>query len=360
MRRYSTNPPCAEYGHGGRFFKAVRESGGAEIIDFSASINPLGISKAALKAAKNALSLAVNYPDPAGEGFIDELAAHYNIPTECLIAANGSTELIYLIPRAFRPKSVLLHTPAFSEYERACNAAGAKVSAVYGLSFNKNKFLNAISKTKPEMVFLCNPNNPTGELLAPDDILEIAALARKKHSLLVLDEAFVDFCPGGSLMLPEAFKNTNLIVLRSLTKFHALAGLRIGFAACHPALREKLLAFKEPWTVNVAAQAAAIASLGDSDYARKTRELIAREKSYIESRLRKASIPFSPSAVNYYLVKMKRHRAFVKKAFGMSILLRDCSNFRGLAPAKDYGYIRFAVRKRNENRKLMKLFEEWD
>ncbi|MDA8155752.1 MAG: threonine-phosphate decarboxylase CobD [Actinomycetota bacterium] len=366
MRPYSTNPPIPspgelypEYGHGGRFFKAVRESGAPGIIDFSASINPLGISKKALRAATDALSLSANYPDPAGEGIIDKLAAHFEIPPDCIVAANGSTEIIYLAPRALRPESALLHAPAFSEYKKACNAAGAKVSAVYGLSFKKEKFLNAIAKTKPEMIFLCNPNNPTGELIATDDILDIAALARRIRSVLVLDEAFADFCPGCSALL-ETARNPYLIVLRSLTKFYALAGLRIGFAACHPALKKKLLAFKEPWTVNVVAQAAAIASLADLRYREKTLELIAREKRYIEGRLEKASIWHFPSAANFYLARIKRHSEFIKTAFKKGVLIRDCSNFRGLAPADEIGYIRFAVKGRKENRMLMDLLENWN
>ncbi|MDA8175180.1 MAG: threonine-phosphate decarboxylase CobD [Nitrospiraceae bacterium] len=366
MRPYSTKSPipspgelCPEDGHGGRFFKAVRESGAPEITDFSASINPLGISKKALKAAKAALALAVNYPDPAGEGFIDKLAAHFQIPPDCIIPANGSTELIYLAPRALRPGAALLHAPAFSEYERACNAAGTKVSVINGLAFGRKKFLNTITKIKPEMIFLCNPNNPTGGLIATDDILDIATLARKMRSVLVLDEAFIDFCPGKSA-LPETARNPYLIVLRSLTKFHALAGLRIGFAACHPALKKRLLAFKEPWTVNVVAQAAAIASLADLRYREKTLGLIAREKRYIEGRLEKASVWHFPSAANFYLARIKRHSEFIKTAFIKGVLIRDCSNFRGLAPTDETGYIRFAVKRRKENRMLMDLLENWN
>jgi threonine-phosphate decarboxylase len=353
--------------HGGNIYKIAGELGLPEdrLIDFSASINPLGISKKVKEVIRKELNSLVNYPDPDTKMLRHRISEHYDIDPETILCGNGSTELIYLIPRALKPGQVLIPSPTFSEYERACRLGRGEVTSPvqsYELKeenkfrININSFISAMRGC--EMAFLCNPNNPTGTLLGREEVLDIAGAAKRERCLLVVDEAFIDFTPGESVM-NDVRDNPYLIVLRSMTKFHALTGLRIGFAAFHKNLIGRVMDFKEPWTVNNLAQKAAMAALDDSDYIEKTYRLIAREKQYIEASLKKAGIEFFPSPANYYLLKTDRSKTggsnmIVSRLREKGILVRDCSSFRGL----NNSYIRIAVKSRKHNSMLMKELAE--
>jgi threonine-phosphate decarboxylase len=203
------------------------------------------------------------------------------------------------------------------------------------------------------MAFLCNPNNPTGHVLQRKDVLKIADAAREIKCMLVVDEAFIDFVPENSLT--EHVKDyPNVMVLRSLTKFYALTGLRVGYGVASKELLESIKEFKEPWTVNNMAQTAAITALDDKEYIEETRELIAKEKEYLESAFQELGVPFFPSAVNFYLLKIDRAGDIVSKLRRKGILVRGCSNFRGL----DDSYIRVAVRSHEQNEILLKELAE--
>jgi threonine-phosphate decarboxylase len=335
--------------HGGDVFNVCKEKGipFKEVIDFSASINPLGISKNAELALKRSLKKLVHYPEPFSRTLSGEIARYLGVNPSSIIPANGSTELIYLIPRAIRPRSVLIHEPTFSEYERAARLSGAKIKNINGLSFKGEDFLKAI-KGK-DMAFLCSPNNPTGELIERGVLLEIARTAKRSKCFLLLDEAFIDFVPHGTL-LGEISRNPYLIILRSLTKFYALTGLRVGYAVCAPETAKKILRFKEPWAVNILAKEAVIASIKDKAHAEKTHSLIKKEKAFIERELENAGVWFFPSSANFYLIRIKRAGELRKELLRKGIILRDCSNFKGLSTE----YLRFAVRSRKENMTLLR------
>jgi threonine-phosphate decarboxylase len=231
------------------------------------------------------------------------------------------------------------------------------VKRIRGITFSQQKFL--ASMEEGQLAYLCNPNNPTGELISPEAVAGIAAAALRKKCYLVLDEAFVDFVGAEKSACPQTAGNPYLIVLRSLTKFHALAALRIGYAVMHPAAARRISAFKEPWSVNSFSMEAAGASLRDAAYKNRTLRLIGSEKKYIEGRLGEMGAEFFPSAANFYLVRMNGAKKFISQMAEKGFLLRDCSNFGGLAAAGDRGYIRFAVRKRRENRLLLDQMEKW-
>ncbi len=204
------------------------------------------------------------------------------------------------------------------------------------------------------MAFLCNPNNPTGRLVSKKEVLGIADAAERLSCYLVVDEAFIDFCPGASVAA-EVARNPYLIVLRSLTKFYALSGIRIGYAVFHPSVAERIRACKEPWTVNSLAQAAGVAVLEDSAYQKASRETMEREKSFMEAGLKRIGIPFIPSAANYYLLKVEQGAGRMAAALEeKGILVRDCASFKGL----DGTYIRVAVRSRQENERLLEEMAE--
>lgn len=345
--------------HGGNIYKIAGDLGLPEdrMIDFSASINPLGLSKKVKETIRKGMDGLVNYPDPDTSMLRQKIAERHDIDPGTILCGNGSTELIYLIPRALKQERVLIPGPTFSEYERACRLSQGSRLKRYELKeknkfqFHIDSFISAIQGC--DIAFLCNPNNPTGTLLRREEISAIADAAGKQRCYLVVDEAFIDFSPEESV-IHEVKDNPYLIVLRSMTKFHALTGLRIGYAVFHKNLLRRVREFKEPWTVNSLAQKAAITALDDRDYIEKTYRLITREKRYIEKCLGTFGTTFFLSAANYYLLKVDDARGLVGRLRNKGILVRDCSNFRGL----NNSYIRIAVKSRKHNEMLMKELSE--
>jgi threonine-phosphate decarboxylase len=359
----------SESEHGGNIYRLAEEIGVPQnkIIDFSASINPLGVSKRVKDVIKKELDNLINYPDSETEELRETIAQYHGIDAETILCGNGSTELIYLIPRALKPRKVLIPAPTFSEYERACRTASCELRVKsYELKKENNfaidsdGFISAMkgdrnsklrtpnSKLKCYMVFLCNPNNPTGTFLKREDVLKIAHTAEKEKCFLVVDEAFIDFIPEESV-IRDVKDNPYLIVLRSMTKFYALTGLRAGYGVFHKDLINKIKKVKEPWTVNTLAQKAAIVALKDSYYREKTVKLIRREKEFMEKNFKAMNIKFFPSSANYYLLRIKNAYNLIITLKRKGILLRQCSNFKGL----DGSYIRIAVKSHRHNTLLI-------
>ncbi len=226
--------------HGGDIYAAARRTGlpEGEILDFSASINPLGVPKSAAEAIIGAIDRLCHYPEPYSESLSEHLRHHFGVGAASVICGNGSAELIYLLPRALQPANVLVPEPTFSEYAGACRSSGASRIVGHRLKWEDDfdvspgAFAARIAEVcapggdggkrcdRPRearaMAFLCNPNNPTGRLVSRKDVLFIAEAARRHGCYLVVDEAFIDFCPEASVV-KEVEKNPYLIVLRSMT-----------------------------------------------------------------------------------------------------------------------------------------------
>ena len=322
--------------HGGNTWRYKK------IIDFSANINPLGTPV----QLKELSELIEHYPEPDSSSLKKLLAKIHSLRPENITIGNGSIELIYLLPRVLPIKKVMIPIPSFSEYEFASLACGFKpVFAKQDIETLKKKVTNN------SLVFLCNPNNPTGKLFESSQIEGLLSVCQKKSSYLVIDEAFIDFTLKADSFIRRAGHLSNLIVLRSLTKIYALAGLRIGYAVASKGMISRLSSCQYPWNVNSFALAAAKKALGDKAYLKKTRTLIKKEKKYLWDNLRLIKgIEVFESEANYFLCKLKTGTAasLKKKLLKKNILIRDCSNFRGL----DKTYFRVAVRKRSENKKL--------
>jgi threonine-phosphate decarboxylase len=344
--------------HGGNIYKVSEETGIPvdRLVDFSASINPLGLSDNVRHAMESEMNNLVNYPDPDTEELRSRIAEYHNINGESIVCGNGSTELIYLIPRALKPRKVLIPCPTFSEYEKACrlNESGVmsyELREEDGFGIQTQQFIESMQGC--DMAFLCNPNNPTGSLLTSKEVLEIAGAARDEKCVLIVDEAFIDFTPEESV-IHDVQANPYLVVMRSMTKFYAITGLRLGYGVFHETLIEKIKEFKEPWTVNSLAQKAAIAALEDSAYAEESHGLFSKEKAYMEKSFQDMGMRFLFSAANYYLLKRENAGTIVKELRGKGILVRDCSNFKGLGSA----YIRVAVKSHEHNELLVKELSE--
>lgn len=356
--------------HGGNIYSLAEELGVSvdQISDFSASINPLGVPKSVMATIKNSLQYLCNYPDPDVTELRVEIAGHLGIDSHGIICGNGSTELIYLIVRSLWPEKVLIPAPTFSEYERAVrglqavNQAPPKINYFVtwekeGFDINPDRFIAAMGgdgkdpalKNSVDMVFICNPNNPTGRLLKKEKMLKITNAARRLKCYIVVDEAFIDFCPEESLV-KEVGNNPYLIVLRSMTKFYALSGLRIGYCVVPLKLLELVKKYKEPWTVNTLAQEAGITAINDISYKSETFRVIQHEKKVLEDGFELLNISYFPTDANFYLLRIKNAKQVARALREKGILVRECSNFMGL----DESHIRVAVKGNRDNMRLLK------
>ncbi len=356
----------AGFVHGGNVHAWARESGGelTGILDYSANINPLGLADSVRKAITQSIELLVHYPDVEATMLKAAISNHYHVDVSCITAGNGAVELIYLLAHILRPKRVLIPAPTFSEYERAAKAAGAAIEYAY-LSAEDDFAIDVdwlcTHLTGVDMVFVGNPNNPTGTFLTASQIERLLLTAKQAGVVVVVDESFMDFIVGDQdyTCRPLLGQYDNLVIIHSLTKFYAIPGLRLGFALAHPGLTAKLHAAKDPWNVNLLAQAAGVAALADTEYQTKSREIVNCEKKLLYARLKalKGVKPFVPS-VNYILLDINASgyaapqlRQLLAK---QSILIRDCSNYPGLSA----NYVRVAVKLEEQNKILLHWLEQ--
>ncbi len=347
--------------HGGAIFSAAISAGCKpdEILDFSASINPLGLSAHVRKACHDAIELSVHYPAPYPSDLSDAIASKHGISPDSVVPANGSTSLIHLIPTIIKGDSAIIVAPAFSEYSNALARHGWKTAyhtlkAEESFRLDTESLGNRLMEEKPSILFFCNPGNPSGKLYSREDIEQILLLCESSGTLLVLDEAFMDFCGEENSSKLISQKSGNCILLRSMTKFYALAGLRLGFAIAAPDIAAKLREAIPPWDVNTIAQHAGIAALSESSYEAETISLIKTERAYLEESIKGIrGMKFFYSSANYLLIQIERPLTsdlLQRKLFQRHrILIRDCSNFKGL----DSRFIRVAVRGRQENMRLI-------
>ena len=341
--------------HGGDVYHLARTLGLelSDLLDFSANINPLGFPPGIHGAIQQALGEIVHYPDRRCLELRRELAAYHHLSPEQILLGNGSTELIYLVARALSPRQALIVAPAFSEYEHALKVAQVPVAFQVTTEAQNFTLDQPLDPKGAELVFLANPASPSGVLLAPELLLEVAAALDAAGVYLLLDEAFIDFVEEASLKTHLA-RFPHLLILRSFTKFFGIPGMRLGCLLAAPALITRLAAVQEPWSVNTLAQAMGRACLRDLDYMARSRLLVRRERDYLLAGLK--SLPGLqpyPSAVNYLLVKITRPdwtAASLQKALlGRKVVIRDAGNFRGL----DERFFRLAVRRREENQQLL-------
>ncbi|MGQ3686400.1 MAG: threonine-phosphate decarboxylase CobD [Candidatus Loosdrechtia sp.] len=328
-----------------------------DILDFSASINPLGYPENVRRVIQEKLDDILHYPDIDCSHLRQHIAQEIGRSCDEIIIGNGSTELFYLIPRALRPEKGVVFNPTFSEFAEALKCSHAEV--IHNVLKEENQFRFVYSKEyfsdgKSGIAFLCNPNNPTGQLVERHSILDMA----RQHPgiTFVIDEAFMDFVeyPGKYSVIKDAGIVCNVIVVRSLTKFYGFPGLRVGYMVTSKDLAGKIMQYKEPWSVNALAQSAAVAALKDKVFISQSREFMLKERAYLFNELShiRGLFPYLPAA-NYILAKIAvtgmTSSFLYERLLTSGIAIRDCSNFIGLNDT----YFRVAVRTREENRKLI-------
>jgi threonine-phosphate decarboxylase len=350
------------FDHGGTVFALARSLGmpPEELLDFSANINPLGPAPGVREAVCSSFHRVLHYPDRESFELRRALAGFHGLDPANIVVANGSTELIYLLPRLLPGKKGLIVAPAFSEYARALERAGWEaeyliLSPADGFALSFEKLAERLAEGV-DTLFLCNPANPTGALLPLTSIEKIYGLCRRARTFLVLDEAFMDFREGQSAKRLIA-ESGGGIVLRSMTKFYAIPGLRLGYAIGAEDLIRRCADHLEPWSVNTPAQIAGIASLADDGYRERTVAYVTAERNTLATGL--AALPGLtpyPSAANFLLLELRNGMSAhqVRDALlQRHIIIRDCSNFVGL----DGRFFRVAVRGRDENSRLLSALE---
>ena len=353
-------PDAARPVHGGIKLAELRELGLRleDCLDFSASVSPLGPPDG-VAAAIAAVELAA-YPDPHSLALTEAIAEHHRcdgVAVGNIIAGNGSTEIIHLLARAYvgspadgvEPAALLL-TPTYSEYGGAVAVSGGQVHTLDatrhsdGFGWDVGLTAERIHSERPALVFVCNPNNPTGALIGSADLRILADVAARVGSVLVVDEAYINLSDrhaeanGVSL----AATTQSLVVLRSMTKDYALTALRLGYAVAGDSVISRLAALQPDWSVNGLAQAAGVVALADGCYLERARAAVAASRECVEQRFGEMGIRCYPTAANFVLAQVGDSAALWDRLARQGIFVRDCTSFGlpdciriGLRPVED-------------------------
>jgi threonine-phosphate decarboxylase len=349
--------------HGGRLHQAARLWGVTpeDITDFSANINPLGPpdgSRSAIQVALSTVHLR-SYPDEYE--FVDSVASKLGVSTEGVVVASGSAALLFATLRALSPRRVLLFDPGFSEYARACKALGAQMTrwsliADEGFLPDFEKLSSIVRSGTFDLVILNSPHNPSGAFWPKANLLGFIQQANLNNIAVLLDEAFVDYIPEASLVATASEFNL-LVVLRSLTKFYAMPGLRVGYAVCNANLAARIRRQIESWPVSAVALAAGRAALAEREYESRSRLVNAKSRAEFASAMSDIGLTVFPSAANFLLVRLPRGSAadLARHLEPDRILVRRCGSFVGLSDE----YLRLAVLSSRDNLRLVSSIEAW-
>lgn len=350
--------------HGGDVVRTAAESGfaAAEVLDFSANINPAGLplgARRALSAAANDSLELLRYPDWTRHSLRYKLAQRLDVAPECVVLGAGASALITDVVRAIAPRSCLAFGPAFAEYRRASLAAGARFTiARLDLADNfrliANNVIREIEQAEADLVFINNPHNPSGALTQPDDLLAIVESAGNLGCTVVLDEAFIDYAPACQVTT-EAAARIGVVAIRSLTKFYGCPALRIGYAVAHVSQATQIEEQMAAWPVGSLALAALDAALDDEEFVHRSIQANDVERTNLSSALSQLGLHVFDSAANFFLIELPASwpdSHMVQKSLLLShrILVRDCSSFETLAQGR---YIRVAVLGAEQNKLLI-------
>ncbi len=341
--------------HGGIDYGELEALGIApeEVLDFSANLNPFGPPPGIKKAMGKAD--ITGYPDSRATRLRRLLADKLGVSEENIIVGSGSVELIRLAALAYfgRGDLVLIIEPTFGEYEVACQISGASIikqrRAPKSFQLDIAETTELIQQHRPKGIFIDNPNNPTGQYLSLEEFERL--LDAGKNSLVVLDEAYITFVDDVWSSL-NMFKGNNLLILRSMTKDYALAGLRLGYGVGGKEIISTLSRICPPWNVNAIAQQAGIVAVAAEGYLRQCQIKLKPAKSYLVAELSRLGLPPVPSAANFLLVEVGNAPKFRQELLQRRFLVRDCTSF-GLP-----SYVRISPRTLTECRRLVRAIEE--
>lgn len=340
--------------HGGYIYNKSYK----KVLDFSANINPLGMPEGVKKAIIDNIDNYMNYPDPRCGELVKAISTYEKVSEDMVVCGNGAADIIYRIALGIKPKRALILAPTFSEYEDALKTVNCKINYFYLNEENDFKVQNNIldNINNVDIVFICNPNNPTGIPLTNNKILKIANKCKENNALLVVDECFVDFLEDEEkYSIVRYIKDyDNVIILKAFTKMYAMAGIRLGYMLSNnEGICYKVSNTLQPWSVSTVASKCGVAALQELDFIDKTKKYIKKNRDYLISSLQELNFRVFPSKVNYILFKCDDINVKNKlEAYG--ILIRGCGNYINL----DDNYFRIAVKSFEDNKKLIEAIKE--
>lgn len=336
----------------------ITENVGEGYIDFSVNINPLGVPDTVKRQFAEITEISGAYPDPDCKFLCSLLAERYHINDDRILYGNGADDLLYRLAFAVKPKRAVVIEPTYEEYDRVLDLVDCEVCH-YTLeaenSFILSEGVLSALDENCDIAFLCNPNNPTGQLADIGVMHRIIEHCRNKHILLVVDECFMEFVPDWEKYSVKeiAAQSGNIIVFDAFTKTYSLAGFRLGFCVSGNAkLLDGMRLYGADFAVSVPAQLAGISALVDKEYMRRTHEVISAEREWLSDKLKSLPIEVYPSKANFLLFKSKEN--IRQKLYENGIKVRDCSRFYGLGDE----YCRVAIRTHDDNEKLIKTLEK--
>jgi len=324
-------------------------------LDFSVNLNPLGMPGKVKQAITEHIEEYQAYPDIYCRRLRQAIAAHEGVLPEEVICGNGASDLICRICLAVKPKRTLLTAPTFSEYERAALLAGSRIyhhRLKEEQQFTLTEAVLDDITPDSDLLFLCNPNNPTGQLISPSLMERIAARCEKTGTRLVVDECFLAFTDGISCKALLS-KYPHTAILDAFTKRYAMAGLRLGYMISKDhGLTEAVRQAGALWNVSAVAEAAGIAALSCAGHTERARSLIVTEREYLSSALHGLGLVVYPGSANYILFRCKKE--LKRPLLERGILIRSCANYEGL----DNSFYRISVMRREQNDILMAALRE--
>lgn len=325
-------------------------------LDFSVNINPLGMPEGMEEVLCEAIKKCKEYPDIDCSLLKKAVSSSLNVPEGELLFGNGASELLMAIVHAIKPKSILLPVPSFYGYEYASQAVAATIT-YYALDekrdFMPQEDLWHMLTEDTELVFLANPNNPTGRLIPKEYLLQLLEICKEKNIIVVLDECFIEFCDAQASLLPQLQSYGNLLILRAFTKIYAIPGVRLGYLICsNHSLVERIKRQLPEWNLSTFAQMAGLFCVKQKDYVTRSVCVVKRERIFLSEGLKKLGLQVFESDADFILVftKLMLYDLLLQRG----ILIRSCENFKGLSK----GYYRIAVKGHADNEKLLKAIGE--
>ena len=336
--------------HGGDIYK------NHVLIDFSVNINPLGIPKSVKDVLHETVEMCIKYPDMEEEKLKKAVSNMLAVPKESILFGNGASQLFMGVVHSIKPKKTVIPVPSFYGYEYAAKAAGGEI--IYYETRKENAFqvtkdFYKVLTEDVDLLFLANPNNPTGNLLSKEDVKELLGYCRDRDIYVVLDESFIEFCGREFSILTDIEKFHNLILIRSFTKIFSIPGVRLGYLICNNySLLYKIQRQLPEWNLSCFAQEAGCTCAREIDFMLKTKDYIKKERPFLENGLKQKGFSVFTSMANFIFFYSEKplYEGLLKKG----ILIRDCRNFRGLWK----GFYRIAVKNRKENEILLKEIGE--
>ena len=336
----------------------------SKLIDFSANINPDGAPQSVIDALRDALTDPATihvYPDLQERRLRSAIANHNGIELEQVVVANGFIPLLDSALKALTVRSCLLPVPAFNEYRRALERAGTACAPHFldqhmGFGYDRDELLAALTSARHDAILLANPQNPSGTLYELAELIELVRAAARLNIYVFLDEAFIDYAPNHSLAREVAnFKN--LVVFRSVTKFHGIPGLRVAYAVAGRHAAEAMQKCLAPWPITTLASTGVIAALADSQYASEALRLNSLRRKSLADGLESAGLYTYPAAANFLLLRFssteQAEACWMEMIANDGMVLRHCGDFEGLSG----NHLRCAVRSEHENCRLIEAFE---